>query len=85
MSGDLDEEVHMRLPLGYEPPLAVQAKFPNQPLTCRLLRSLYGLQQSPGCWFLKLGDALLHYGFEQASSDHSSFILSTTTSITVRG
>lgn len=61
----------------------MRQKYPNQPLTCKLLKSLYGLQQAPRCWFLKLCAVLLKFGFKQAVSDNSLFILSTGTTLTI--
>ncbi|XP_019084276.1 PREDICTED: uncharacterized protein LOC109125926 [Camelina sativa] len=63
--GDLEEEVYMRLPPGY------QKEDKNK--VCRLRKSLYGLKQAPRCWFSKLSTALLEYGFEQALGDYSLF------------
>lgn len=42
----------------------------------RLRKSLYGLKQAPWCWFAKLVEALLQYGFSQTYSDHSLFVYS---------
>lgn len=43
----LDEEVYMDLSPGYIPPSAVQSRFTNQRLVCRLINSIYGLKQAP--------------------------------------
>ncbi|RVW29739.1 Retrovirus-related Pol polyprotein from transposon RE2 [Vitis vinifera] len=65
LHGDLEEEVYMKLPPGFE------RSDPN--LVCRLRKSLYGLKQAPRCWFAKLVTALKGYGFLQAYSDYSLF------------
>lgn len=42
---------------------------------CRLKKSIYGLKQSPRAWFSRFAHVLLQYGFTQAHSDHTSFVL----------
>ncbi|CAA7015697.1 unnamed protein product [Microthlaspi erraticum] len=68
LRGDLDEEVYMKLSLGF------RHKDPNK--VCRLHKSLYGLKQAPRCWFAKLTTALKEVGFVQSYSDYSLFIYS---------
>ncbi|RVX08047.1 Retrovirus-related Pol polyprotein from transposon RE1 [Vitis vinifera] len=53
------KEVYMELPPG----LAIQ----GEQKVCRLLKSLYGLKQASKQWYAKLSQALLSYGFVQAS------------------
>ena len=65
LHGDLDEEIYMKLPPGFE------SSDPS--LVCRLRKSLYGLKQAPRCWFAKLVSALKGYGFLQSYSDYSLF------------
>ncbi|CAH9081001.1 unnamed protein product, partial [Cuscuta epithymum] len=67
LHGDLQEEVYMHLPPGYSSTKSGQV--------CKLLRSLYGLRQAPRCWFSKLTNALLSYGFSQSHADYSLFTL----------
>ena len=55
LHGDLEEEIYMQLPPGFK------ASDPSK--VCRLRKSLYGLKQSPRCWFTKLSKALLSFGF----------------------
>lgn len=65
LHGDLTEEVYMKLPPGFQSADSTKV--------CRLRKSLYGLRQSPRCWFEKLSAALQEYGFEQCRSDYSLF------------
>ncbi|XP_074363496.1 uncharacterized protein LOC141704047 [Apium graveolens] len=65
LQGDLDEEVHIKLPPDFE------SSSPNK--VCRLRKSLYGLKEAPQCWFPKLVSALKKYGFLQSYSDYSMF------------
>lgn len=58
----------MNVPPGYETKEIVGK-------ICRLKKSIYGLKQSPRAWFSRFAQVLLQYGFTQAHSDHTLFIL----------
>lgn len=65
LHGDLEEEVYMQFPPGF--------RTDDKTKVCRLRKSLYGLRQTPRCWFAKLGADLKEYGFEQSVKDYSLF------------
>ncbi|GIL72143.1 hypothetical protein Vretifemale_2470, partial [Volvox reticuliferus] len=66
LNGELEEELWMQQPPGYE------SKDPNQ--ACRLKRSIYGLKQAPCCWYVKLVAALDKLGFKSSQADPALFI-----------
>ncbi|MCI00073.1 hypothetical protein A2U01_0021089, partial [Trifolium medium] len=68
LHGDLEEEVYMQVPNGYDTPKAG--------MVCRLRKSLYGLKQASRNWYSKLSQALIEYGFQESHADHSLFTYS---------
>ena len=68
LHGDLKEEVYMKLPQGF------QASGSNK--VCRLHKAIYGLRQTPRCWFAKLTTALKRFGFHHSYVDYSLFVYS---------
>lgn len=67
LHGNLEEEVYMSIPPGFEDPKTVGK-------VCKLKKSLYGLKQSPRAWFERFTQAMLKYGFKQSQGDHTLFI-----------
>jgi hypothetical protein len=67
LNGELQEEVYMRQPEGYE----VEGK---EHQVCKLHRSVYGLKQSPRCWNHVLDEFLKELGFHQTSSDPCLYV-----------
>lgn len=63
----LDEEMYMCLSPGF------RTNDTNK--VCRLPKFLYGLHQTPRCWFAKLNAALKDYGFHQSIKYYSLFTL----------
>lgn len=66
LNGDLEEEVFMDLPPGFE------GKF-GEKKVCRLKKSLYGLKQSPRAWFDRFGKVVKLQGYVQSQADHTMF------------
>lgn len=66
LHGELDEEVFMDIPLGY--------MAESLGVVCKLLRTLYGMKQSPRKWFGRFTKAMLKYGFHQSNCDHTLFL-----------
>lgn len=67
LHGNLEEEIYMDLPPGFEHKEKTK-------MVCRLKRSLYGLKQSPRAWFGRFSSAMKRYGFSQSNSDHTLFL-----------
>ena len=66
LNGDLEEEVFMDLPLGFE------EKF-GEKKVCRLKKSLYGLKQSLRAWFDRFAKVVKLQGYVQSQADHTMF------------
>lgn len=66
LNGDLEEKVFMRLPPGFEQVF-------GRDKVLRLLKSLYGLKQSPRAWFKRFTKVIKGYGYIQSQADHTLF------------
>ncbi|KAG8473745.1 hypothetical protein CXB51_035573 [Gossypium anomalum] len=69
LNGDLQEEIYMMQPPGFE-----QQGAGSQHLVYRLKKALYGLKQAPRAWFHKLRDFLFDAQFVVSKADTSLFI-----------
>ena len=67
LNGDLEEEVYMEIPPGLK-------QLSGGKQVCRLLKSLYGLKQSPRAWFDRFTKAVKEQGYLQGQLDHTLFI-----------
>ena len=63
--GAMDADVYMKQPDGYTD---------GTYKVCKLIKSLYGLKQSPRMWYLKLEEALNKQLFSKSTSDEALFI-----------
>jgi transposase InsO family protein len=62
LNGDLDEEVYMEQPEGFILPN-------NEKKVCKLVKSLYGLKQTPKQWHEKFDTVILSNGFKYNGAD----------------
>jgi hypothetical protein len=69
LNGDLEEDIYMQQPEGYE-----QIGENQQQLVCKLIKSLYGLKQAGRTWHLKIDIALKREGFIALDADHCMYI-----------
>ncbi|CAL2280003.1 unnamed protein product [Prunus armeniaca] len=67
LHGDLDEEVYMKQPQGFE-----DSSHPDY--VCKLQKSLYDLKQAPKGWNAKFTGYLPSLGFKMSHSDPSLFV-----------
>ena len=64
LNGELNEEVYMQLPPGFEENL-------GKDKVCKLLKSLYGLKRSRRAWFDQFSRAIQMAGYSQRQSNHT--------------
>ena len=65
--GDLDTEVYVCQPPGFEDP-----QYPDY--VCKLDKALYGLHQAPRLWYETLSQFLLKHGYRRGTIDKTLFI-----------
>ena len=71
LNAKVEEEVYVKMTPGYE-------EFNNDgvPMVMRLLKSLYGLRQSPRCWYGTVDEHVVEIGFKSPKSDPCVYIYS---------
>ena len=74
LNSELEEVVYMQIPEGVSVPTSKGTDHCHQPLACRLLKSIYGLKQSPRAWYGRIYSFFMCKGFARSESDHSLFI-----------
>jgi hypothetical protein len=67
LNGDLNEEVYMEQPEGFE-------LSDNPDLVCKLKKDLYGLKQAPRAWYHRLDTYLKDKGFKRGTVDNNLYI-----------
>ena len=76
LNGTLKEELCMAQPAGFE-------EKGRKTMVCKLKKSLYGLMQSPRCWYEELSKYLVGIGFKQSRADLCVFYKWTDGNLTV--
>ncbi|MCO5559846.1 hypothetical protein L7F22_013450 [Adiantum nelumboides] len=76
LHGDLQEEVYMEQPPGYQ-----DTSHPDY--VCKLIKALYGLKQAPHAWHDKIAQYLITIGFHMADVDHSLYVQKTDARIVI--
>ena len=66
LNGDLEEEVFMDLPLGFEEKLGKEKVY-------KLKKSFYGFKQSPRAWFYRFGKVIKLQGYIQSQANLTMF------------
>ena len=71
LNAKVEEKVYVKMAPGYE-------EFSNDgvPMVMRLLKSLYGLRQSPTCWYGTVDKHVVEIGFKSLKSDPCIYIYS---------
>ena len=62
--GDLDKEIYMELPEGYN----------DDTLVCKLVKSIYGLKQAPRVWYKVIDAFFEKQGFTKSTCDPAVYI-----------
>ena len=66
LSGDLYENVYMAQPKGF----VIEGK---ENLGCCLRKSIYGLKQASGQWYLKIDETIRKFGFQENEEDNGIY------------
>ena len=64
LNGELEEEIYMFQPEGFEE---------KENLVCRLNKYLYGLKQTPRCWYKRFDSFIMGLGYNRHSSDPCAY------------
>jgi len=67
LHGDLEEEIYMEQPEGFE-------FTGKENLVCQLQKSLYGLKQAPRQWYKKFDSLMARHDFKKTLTNHCVFV-----------
>ena len=73
LNGELDEEVYMDLPSGFDGGYEGRKVCRLSKSLYRLSKSLYGLKQSPRAWFDRFTKFVKKYGYNQCQTKNTLF------------
>ena len=74
LNSELEETVYLEVPEGVLIPSPPATPEYQPPITCRLLKSIYGLKQSPRAWYSRIDKFFRSNTFTRCDTDHSLFI-----------
>ena len=66
LHGDLDEEIYINIPSGFEGNIGNKV--------CKLKKALYGPKESPRAWFGRFAKVMKESRYKQNQGDHTLFI-----------
>ena len=66
LHGDLEEEIYMLQPEGFE-------EKEKKNLVCRLNKSLYGLKQAPRCWYKRFDFFIMSLGYNRLNVESCEY------------
>ena len=69
LNAKVEEEVYVKMAPGYE-----ELSNDGVPMVMRLLKSLFGLRQSPRCWYGTVDEPVVEIGFKSLKSDPCVYI-----------
>ena len=67
LNGELNEEVYMKQPEGFE----IKGK---EHMVCKLKRSIYGLKQASRQWYFKFNEVIMKFGFKENIVDQCIYL-----------
>ena len=76
LNSEIKETVYMDIPEGLEPQGSSHNPSQDRPLVCRLMKSIYGLKQSPGAWYGRINRFFIDHGFVRSERDHNVYVYS---------